>query len=96
MLGQTNVRNRSRSGWKGCFAPISVAVLLRDKLHNGRPHLRQAYTRLLLRQVSVSDEEIRTCGFKAVLVRSASQGLSTVGSRTDELSARGGRGGIGS
>jgi site-specific DNA recombinase len=48
-----------------------VALLLREKLHNGPPDLRQAYARLLLNEVRVDDREIRISGSKAVLARSA-------------------------
>ena len=48
-----------------------LAVLLRDKLHEGPPELRQAYARLLLNEVTVSDQEIRITGSKAVLARAA-------------------------
>jgi hypothetical protein len=51
-----------------------LAVLLRDKLHDGPPELRQAYARLLMDEVSVSEEEIRISGSKAVLARVASDG----------------------
>jgi site-specific DNA recombinase len=48
-----------------------VAVLLRDKLRHGPPELRQAYARLVMNEVSVSDEEIRISGSKSVLARCA-------------------------
>jgi site-specific DNA recombinase len=48
-----------------------VAVLLRDKLRHGPPELRQAYARLVMDEVSVSDEEIRISGSKSVLARCA-------------------------
>jgi len=37
-----------------------VGGLLQDKLYEGPPEFRQAYARLLLDEVLVSDEEIRT------------------------------------
>jgi site-specific DNA recombinase len=49
-----------------------VAILLRDRLYNGPAELRQAYARLLMDEVRVSDEEIRISGSKAVLARCAS------------------------
>lgn len=52
-----------------------LAALLREKLHNGPPELRQAYARLVMREVSVSDKEIRITGSKAVLARAATLGL---------------------
>ncbi len=48
-----------------------VAVLLREKLCHGPPELRQAYARLVMDEVSVSDEEIRISGSKSVLARCA-------------------------
>ena len=51
-----------------------LAVLLRDKLYDGPPELRQAYARLLMDEVYVSEEEIRISGSKAVLARAASDG----------------------
>lgn len=54
-----------------------LALLLRQKLHHGPPDLRQAYARLLLRDVSVDDREIRISGSKAVLARTAAEGLGT-------------------
>ena len=51
-----------------------LASLLRDKLHNGPPDLRQAYARLLLSEVLVNDHQIRISGSKAVLARSAAGG----------------------
>jgi site-specific DNA recombinase len=51
------------------------ATLLRDQLHHGPPELRQAYARLAMREVRVSDKEIRITGSKAVLARAAAQGL---------------------
>ena len=52
-----------------------IAVLLRDRLHSGPPELRQAYARLLMEEVRVTDEEIRISGSKAVLARAASDGV---------------------
>ena len=54
-----------------------VAMLLRDKLHDGPPQLRQAYARLLMEEVSVSDQEIRISGSKALLAKSVSSGLDS-------------------
>ena len=50
-----------------------LAVLLREKLYEGPPELRQAYARLLMDEVTVSDEEIRITGSKTVLARAATQ-----------------------
>src|SRR5690606_20884609 len=54
-----------------------IAVLLREKLYDGAPDLRQAYARLILNEVSVDDQEIRISGSKAVLARTAAEGLGT-------------------
>ena len=54
-----------------------LALLLRDKLHDGSPELRQACARLLLSEVSVTREEIRISGSKAILTRTAAEGLGT-------------------
>jgi site-specific DNA recombinase len=48
-----------------------VAVLLREKLRYGPPELRQAYARLVMDDVSVTDEEVRISGSKSVLARCA-------------------------
>ncbi len=53
-----------------------LAVLLRDKLHNGPPELRQAYARLVMNEVRVTKEEIRisgstASGYKTLLERHA-------------------------
>jgi hypothetical protein len=52
-----------------------LANLLRDKLHNGPPELKQAYARLVVQQVTVQGKEIRIRGSKAVLARAASNGV---------------------
>ena len=41
------------------------------KLRHGPPELRQAYARLVMDEVSVSDEEIRISGLKSVLAHCA-------------------------
>ncbi|NGO62461.1 recombinase family protein [Rhizobium daejeonense] len=51
------------------------AMLLRDKLANGTPEFRQAYARMVMREVSVRDDEIRISGSKAILAKATSQGL---------------------
>ena len=53
----------------------AFAALLKDKLKNGQPDLKQAYVRLVMREVSVKDKEIRISGSKAVLARAASANL---------------------
>ena len=47
--------------------------LLRDKLYDGPAELRQAYARLVMDEVTVTDDEIRISGSKGVLARRASQ-----------------------
>lgn len=54
-----------------------VAALLRDKPHDGPPQLRQAYVRLFLEEVSVSDQEMRISGSKDILAKSVSNGLDS-------------------
>lgn len=50
-----------------------LSCLIRDKLHDGPPDLRQAYGRLLMDEVAVGDHEIRISGSKAALARAASR-----------------------
>ncbi len=47
--------------------------LLHDKLLSGSDEFRQAYTRLIMDEVIVTEEEIRISGSKAVLARCASE-----------------------
>ena len=47
--------------------------LLHDKLYGGTPELRQAYARLIMDEVTVTEEEISISGPKAVLARCAAQ-----------------------
>ncbi|MGB3719470.1 MAG: recombinase family protein [Hyphomicrobiaceae bacterium] len=54
-----------------------IAVMLREKLYQGPPDLRQAYVRLILNEVSVDGREIRISGSKALLARAAAKGLGT-------------------
>ncbi|WP_049779347.1 recombinase family protein [Rhodomicrobium vannielii] len=49
-----------------------LAKLLKEKLTSGSPEFRQAYARLLMREVLVKDKEIRITGSKAILARAAS------------------------
>ncbi len=51
-----------------------VALLLRNKLHDGPPELRQAYARLVMEEVAVTGEEIRISGSKSILARCATDG----------------------
>ena len=52
------------------------ATLLRNKLNNGPPELKQAYARLVMAEVTVQDKEIRIRGSRRVLARAASQGVA--------------------
>jgi hypothetical protein len=53
-----------------------VGGLLRDKLFEGPPEFRQAYARLLMDEVRVTDGEIRISGSKSVLAKCAAEGVS--------------------
>jgi site-specific DNA recombinase len=53
-----------------------VGALLRDKLHEGRSEFRQAYARLVMEEVRVTDDEIRISGSKSVLARCAAEGVA--------------------
>ncbi len=53
----------------------AFADLLRDKLRNGPPDLRQAYVRLVMSEVTVKDKEIPISGSKEILARAATNGL---------------------
>ena len=53
-----------------------VGGLLRDKLYEGPPEFRQAYARMLMDEVRVTDEEIRISGPKSVLARCAAEGAT--------------------
>jgi len=55
--------------------PRAELAAIALSLQNGPPDLKQAYTRLAVREVCVKDEEIRFIGSKAVLARAAAQGL---------------------
>ena len=59
----------------------AFATLLREKLRNGPADLKQAYARLVMREVSVNDKEIRISGSKAALARAASNGLDKTAPR---------------
>ena len=48
-----------------------LAILLKDRLFNGEPELRQSYARLMMREVRVTHKEIRISGSKSVLARCA-------------------------
>ena len=51
-----------------------MAILRRNKLHNGAAELKQPYARLVMREVSIKDKEIRITSSKAVLAKGASRG----------------------
>ena len=53
----------------------AFAALLSDKLRNGQPDIKQAYVRLIMREVSVGDKEIRISGSKAIPARATSDGF---------------------
>ena len=50
------------------------ASLLRDRLLNGEAEFRQAYARLVMREVAVTTDEIRISGSKTVLAHAISKG----------------------
>ena len=52
------------------------ASLLRHKLNNGPPELKQAYARLVMTEVTVRDKEIRIKGSRRMLAKAASQGIA--------------------
>ena len=56
----------------------ALGMLLRDKLFNGPPELRQAYARVLMSEVAVTRDEIRITGSKSILARCASTELGDV------------------
>jgi hypothetical protein len=53
-----------------------LSKLLRDKLYGGPPEFRQAYARLLMEEVRVTDEEIRISGLKSALAKCAADGIA--------------------
>jgi DNA invertase Pin-like site-specific DNA recombinase len=55
---------------------VRVGRLLRDKLYEGPPEFRQAYARLLMNEVRVTDDEIRISGSKSVLAKCAADGVA--------------------
>ena len=50
-----------------------LAILLKDKLFNGAPELRQSYARLMMREVRVTHDQIRISGSKSMLARCATE-----------------------
>lgn len=74
----TDLQKRLASG-EPTITPDKIAAfatLLRDKLRNGPPDLKQAYVRLVMNEVTVKDKEISITGSKAALARAASGGLN--------------------
>jgi hypothetical protein len=53
-----------------------VGGLLRDKLYEGPPEFRQAYARLLMDEIRVTDGEIRISGSKSILAKCAADGVA--------------------
>jgi len=71
--GLADMQKRMVSG-EPQITPEKVARLshlIRDKLHDGPPDLRQADGRLLMEEVAVGDHEIRISGSEAALARAA-------------------------
>jgi site-specific DNA recombinase len=52
-----------------------LAGLLKDKLENGPPEIRKTYAKLVMTEVSVTKDEIRITGSKAMLAKGATVGL---------------------
>jgi site-specific DNA recombinase len=48
-----------------------LAAFLKEKLKDGSPELKQAYVRLVLSEVAVSDDAIRITGSKTRLAKAA-------------------------
>ena len=53
-----------------------VSTLLRDRLHHGPMEMRQAYARLLMDEVAVTQDEIQISGSRVILARVASDGAN--------------------
>ena len=53
-----------------------VGALLRDKLYEEPSEFRQAYARLLIEEVRVTDDEICISGSKSLLARCAAEGVA--------------------
>jgi site-specific DNA recombinase len=74
------LQNRMTSA-KPTITPEKIArvgQLLRSKLYEGPPEFRQAYARLLMDEVRVTEEEIRISGPKSVLAKCAAEGIAEV------------------
>ena len=54
-----------------------VSTLLRDRLHHRSMEMRQAYARLLMDEVAVTQDEIQIGGFREILSPVASDGANT-------------------
>jgi hypothetical protein len=50
--------------------------LLKDKLFNGAPELRQSYPRPLMQEVTTTDDLIRIGGSKSALARCATESVA--------------------
>ena len=73
---ETSELQRQVSAGTPQIAPEKIERLTRmlhDKLHHGPADLRQAYTRLVMDEVLVTDEEIHISGLKATLPRCATE-----------------------
>ena len=53
-----------------------VSTLLRDRLHHGPMEMRQAYARLLMDEVAVTQDEIQISSAREILARVASDGAN--------------------
>ena len=73
-----DLQNRMASSRRTITAEkvVRVGTLLRDRLYEGPPEFRQAYARLLMDEVRVTDEEIRISGSKSVLAKCAADGVT--------------------
>jgi site-specific DNA recombinase len=72
------LQNRMASA-KPTITPEKIArisQLLRSKLYDGPSEFRQAYARLLIDEVRVTEEEIRISGPKSVLAKCAAEGVA--------------------
>jgi len=54
---------------------VRVGKLLRDKLYEGSAEFRQAYARLIMDEIRITDDEIRIAGPNSVLAKCAEQGV---------------------
>jgi site-specific DNA recombinase len=54
---------------------VRVGKLLRDKLYDGPAEFRQAYARLIMDEIRITDDEIRISGPKFVLAKCAARSV---------------------